>query len=953
MLELTIEQISMRQTAVDKSAALQLLADLLVADGLVADGYLTGLQNREKQGSTFLGQGIAIPHGTPETRDQVFATGVRLMQFPEGVDWGDGHMVYLAIGIAAKSDEHLRLLQLLTRALGEEDIGQALRKADSPEALLKLLQGAPQELALDNQLISLGVSADDFEELVWRGARLLRKADCVNNGFAAVLQQVEALSLGDGLWWLHSEQTVKRPGLAFVTPDKPIRYLGQPLTGLFCLASLGEAHQALLERLCSLLIEGRGHELGQATSNRAVLQALGGELPTEWPTRHVPLANAHGLHARPAKILAQLAKEFDGEIRVRVVDTGESAVSAKSLSKLLSLGARRGQVLEFIAEPSIAADALPALLAAVEQGLGEEIEPLPSGTSPTPVAAIVPKETLAPVDGSQIVAVPASPGIAIGPAHIQVLQAFDYPMQGDSVAAERERLEKALAEVRQDIQGLIERSKAKAIREIFITHLEMLDDPELSGEVTLRLKQGESAAAAWASVIDSAARQQEQLHDALLAERAADLRDVGRRVLAQICGIETLVAPDEPYILVMDEVGPSDVARLDPIQVAGILTARGGATAHSAIVARALGIPALVGAGDGVLLLKPGTVLLLDGQKGRLTVAPDADTLRRAAEDRDNREQRLQAAAEKRMEPAVTRDGHAVEVFANIGDSAGTPAAVEQGAEGIGLLRTELLFMAHSNAPDEATQEAEYRRVLDDLQGRPLVVRTLDVGGDKPLPYWPIDKEENPFLGVRGIRLTLQRPEIMESQLRALLRAADNRPLRIMFPMVGTIEEWRQARDMTERLRLEIPVADLQIGIMIEVPSAALLAPVLAREVDFFSVGTNDLTQYTLAIDRGHPTLSAQADGLHPSVLQLIDITVRAAHANGKWVGICGELAADPLAVPVLVGLGVDELSVSARSIGEVKACVRELNLSSAKQLAQNALTVGSAAEVRALVEAL
>jgi phosphocarrier protein FPr len=953
MLELTVEQISMAQTAVDKSAALQLLADLLVADGLVADGYLTGLQNREKQGSTFLGQGIAIPHGTPQTRDQVFATGVRLMQFPEGVDWGDGHIVYLAIGIAAKSDEHLRLLQLLTRALGETDLGEALREADSPEALLKLLQGAPQELALDNQLISLGVSADDFEELVWRGARLLRKADCVNNGFAAILQQVEALSLGDGLWWLHSEQTVKRPGLAFVTPDKPIRYLGQPLTGLFCLASLGEAHQALLERLCSLLIEGRGHELGHATSTRAVLEALGGEVPAEWPTQHVTLANAHGLHARPAKILAQLAKEFEGDIRIRVLDNGESAVSAKSLSKLLSLGARRGQVLEFIAEPSIAADALPVLLAAVEQGLGEEVEPLPLPTSTSPVAAVVPKEALVPADGSQIAAVPASPGIAMGPAHIQVLQAFDYPKQGESVAIERERLEKALAEVRQDIQGLIQRSKAKAIREIFITHLEMLDDPELSSEVTSRLKQGESAAAAWNSVIDSAARQQEQLQDTLLAERAADLRDVGRRVLAQICGIQTLVAPDEPYILVMDEVGPSDVARLDPVQVAGILTARGGATAHSAIVARALGIPALVGAGDGVLLLKPGTLLLLDGQKGRLTVAPDAETLQRAAEDRDNREQRLQAAAGKRMEPALTLDGHAVEVFANIGDSAGTPAAVEQGAEGIGLLRTELLFMAHSQAPDEATQEAEYRRVLDDLQGRPLVVRTLDVGGDKPLPYWPIDKEENPFLGVRGIRLTLQRPQVMESQLRALLRAADNRPLRIMFPMVGTVEEWREARDMTQRLLQEIPVADLQIGIMIEVPSAALLAPVLAREVDFFSVGTNDLTQYTLAIDRGHPTLSAQADGLHPAVLQLIDITVRAAHANGKWVGVCGELAADPLAVPVLVGLGVDELSVSARSIGEVKACVRELNLSSAKQLAQTALTVGSATEVRALVEAL
>ena len=953
MLELTVEQISMDQSAVDKPAALQLLADLLVADGLVAPGYLQGLQAREQQGSTFLGQGIAIPHGTPQTRDQVYATGVRLMQFPQGVDWGDGQMVYLAIGIAAKSDEHLRLLQLLTRALGETDLGEALRQAKNPESLLKLLQGAPRELALDAQMISLGASVDDFEELVWRGARLLRRAECVNNGFAAVLQQVDPLPLGEGLWWLHSEQMVNKPGLAFVTPDKPMRHLGQPLTGLFCLASLGESHQALLERLCALLIEGRGHELGQATSSRAVLQALGGDVPPDWPSERIALANAHGLHARPAKILAQLAKSFDGDVRVRILDSGENPVSAKSLSKLLSLGVRRGQVLEFIAEPSVANDALPALIAAVLEGLGEEIEPLPTESAPSPIAALVEKHLSAPAAGSQLQAVPAAPGIATGPAHVHVLPVFDYPLRGEYYHAEHERLQGALIQVRDDIGNLIQRSTAKAIREIFVTHQEMLDDPELVDEVVLRLKTGESAAAAWTRVVEAAAQQQEQLKDALLAERAADLRDVGRRVLAQLCGVDDLVEPEEPYILVMDEVGPSDVARLDPTRVAGILTARGGATAHSAIVARALGIPALVGAGDAVLLIKSGTPLLIDGQRGRLDVAPDEQTLQRALLDRDTREVRLKAAAALRMEPAITQDGHAVEVFANIGDSAGTPAAVEQGAEGIGLLRTELLFMAHSSAPDEATQEAEYRRVLDDLKGRPLVVRTLDVGGDKPLPYWPIDKEENPFLGVRGIRLTLQRPDVMESQLRALLRAADNRPLRIMFPMVGTVEEWRQARDMTERLRLEIPVVDLQLGIMIEVPSAALLAPVLAKEVDFFSVGTNDLTQYTLAIDRGHPTLSAQADGLHPAVLQLIDITVRAAHAQGKWVGVCGELAADPLAVPVLVGLGVDELSVAARSVGEVKACVRELNLSGARQLAQNALTVGSAAEVRGLVERL
>ncbi|RJG09068.1 phosphoenolpyruvate--protein phosphotransferase [Pseudomonas cavernicola] len=951
MLELTPEQIAMGLSAMDKSTALQMLAERLQADGLVADGYLAGLQAREGQGSTYLGQGIAIPHGTPQTRDLVHATGVRLLQFPDGVDWGDGQLVYLAIGIAAKSDEHLRLLQLLTRALGEADLGSELRRAQSPEEVLKLLQSAPQELALDDQLIGLSVPAEDFDELVLQGARLLRRADCVGSGFAATLLHGEPLPLGDGLWWLNSDQAVQRPGLAYLTPDKPLRYLDQPLSGLFCLASLGDAHQALLERLCTLLIEGRGRELARATQRRAVLEVLGGDSQMDWPSLCVPLANAHGLHARPAKELVQLAKEFDGEIRVRVADSGAGAVSAKSLSKLLSLGVRRGQVLEIFAEPGIAATALPALQAAIEQGLGEEVEALP--TSQPQLVEAEPEELplQAPAAGSLLQAVPAAPGIAIGPAHIHVHKAFDYPLRGESPALERVCLQQALAHVRGEIEGLVLRSEVKAIREIFVTHLEMLADPEFGDEVETRLKQGESAAAAWMTVIESAAAQQESLHDALLAERAADLRDIGRRVLGQLCGVEEVPEPDEPYILVMDEMAPSDVARLDRTKVAGILTARGGATSHSAIVARALGIPALVGAGAAVLLLAPRTPLLLDGQRGRLAVAPDNAMLERARQEQEGRERRLHEAETRKLEPAQTRDGHAVEVCANLGDSAGAAKAVAEGAEGVGLLRTEFIFMAHPQAPDLATQEADYRRIFDALGGRPLVARTLDVGGDKPLPYWPIPEEENPFLGVRGVRLTLRRPQLMETQLRALLRAADGRPLRIMFPMVGSVEEWRQARDMTRRLCEEIPQADLQLGIMVEVPSAALIAPVLAREVDFFSIGTNDLTQYCLAIDRGHPTLSAQADGLHPAVLQLIDITVRAAHAQGKWVGVCGELAADPLAVPLLVGLGVDELSVSARSIAEVKARVREISLSAAQELAGTALGLESAAAVRALAE--
>jgi phosphocarrier protein FPr len=955
MLELNVTQIQMGRSAPDKPAALALLADCLIADDLVTPGYLAGMQAREAQGSTYLGQGIAIPHGTPQTRDQVYRTGVRLIQFPEGVDWGNGQMAYLAIAIAARSDEHLRLLQLLTRALGEGDLGPALREAREPEAIVALLQGAPQELALDSQLIGLGVAVEDFDELLWQGARLLKKAGCAESGFANSLAQGQPLPLGNGLWWLHSDQAVLSPGLAFVTPAQPLDYQGQPLTGLFCLASLGEAHRQLLERLCDLLIEGRAAAFSQATSSRSVLEALGGEVPADWPMRSVVLANTHGLHARPAKALSEIALAFAGEVRVRLAGEAGAGVSVKSLSKLLALGARRGQALEFSAEPAIAAEVLPALEAAVLAGLGESIEPLPLAETGLPACAVpavsVAPKLPAPAAGARLQAVAAAPGIAIGPALVRVPPVLEYPQQGQGATLEQRRLSAALEQVSTDIQRLVEATAEANIREIFITHQAMLRDPALAEDVATRLNQGLSAEAAWADEIETVAAQQEALHDALLAERAADLRDIGRRVLAQLCGVEALREPDEPYILVMDEVAPSDVASLDRQRVAGILTARGGATAHSAIIARTLGIPAVVGAGAAVLALAQGTVLLLDGDHGLLRVAPDQQTLDQALRQREASDARRERAHAERMQPAVTRDGHRLEVAANIGASAQAAAAVELGGEAIGLLRTELVFMDHAEAPSQATQEVEYRRVLDALDGRPLVVRTLDVGGDKPLPYWPMPAEVNPFLGVRGIRLSLQRPEILETQLRALLAAAEGRPLRIMFPMVCCVEEWRTARDMALRLREEIPLADLQLGIMVEVPSAALLAPVLAREVDFFSIGTNDLTQYTLAIDRDHPSLSAQADGLHPSVLRLIGMTVEAAHAHGKWVGVCGELACDMLAVPLLVGLGVDELSVSARSIALVKARVRELDFSQSQLLARQALGLESAAAVRALVE--
>ncbi len=948
MLELDASQIQMGRVAANKDEALAMLGDALASAGLATAAYLEGLRAREAQGSTFLGQGIAIPHGTPQTRDQVLRTGVCLIQFPAGVDWGNGQLVHLAIAIAAQSDEHLHLLQLLTRALGEGDLSQALREAREPAQILELLQGAPQALALDGQLVALGQPAEDFDELLWQGARLLRQAGCASSGFALGLARGEPLPLGDGLWWLHSEASVERPGLAFVTPAQPLSFRGEALRGLFCLASQGEAHRQALERLCDVLIGGRAAAFSEASDSRQVIEALGGEVPPDWPSLALPLLNAHGLHARPAKVLSELAQGFAGEIRVRLQGDAGAGVSAKSLSRLLALGARRGQMLEFSAEPGIADAALPALRAALEAGLGETVEPLHEEASAP--AAPVQAAPVAPLAGSSLQAVAASPGIAIGPALVRTPPVFTFAERGQGGDHERSRLDEALRSVAAQLQRLVDGAGVASIREIFSAHLAMLADPALREDVEARLATGASAEAAWQQEVEDAARRQEALHDPLLAERAADLRDIGNRVLAHLCGVELPGEPSEPYILVMSEVGPSDVAALDRQRVAGIVTARGGATAHSAIIARALGIPALVGAGDGMLALAQGTPLLLDGDSGLLRVAPAAAERDQALREREQAQRRREQAHAERLQAAQTRDGLRVEVAANIGASGETAEAVELGADAVGLLRTELVFMEHAQAPDQAAQEREYRRVLDALDGRPLVVRTLDVGGDKPLPYWPMPAEENPFLGVRGIRLSLQRPEILETQLRALLASADGRPLRIMFPMVGAVEEWRAARDMVQRLRAEIEVADLQLGIMIEVPSAALLAPVLAREVDFFSIGTNDLTQYCLAIDRGHPTLSQQADGLHPAVLRLIEMTATAAHAEGKWVGVCGELASDRLAVPLLVGLGVDELSVTPRSIALVKARVRELDSQQARALAARALTLDSAGAVRALV---
>ncbi|MCU4709692.1 phosphoenolpyruvate--protein phosphotransferase [Acinetobacter pittii] len=947
MLALEPRHIHMNQHAVDKKHALQCLVDILVKDGLVTPDYITGLINREQQSATYLGQGIAIPHGTPQSREFILETGIRLAHFPEGIIWDGENRIYLAVVIAAKSDEHLQVLQILTRAL-MHDVSEQVKNAKQPEQIIEILQAQPLSLTLHENLIQTEIESQDIEDLFWSASQILKKHNFVKCGFLSSLDPDQVIQLQDQIWSISSSKFVQQPAISIVKPRHALELNGKKLNTLVCIAANEQLDSQRFNRLIDILFNPEQiAQLDQTQAPNEIAKIIGADVIPDWPHRSVVLANAHGLHARPATHLVNLTKSFQGDIQV-AVDDG-NFVSAKSLTRLLALGCKRGQTLRFIAEPETdAVEALDKVIQAVQQGLGEEVEPIKSSDIKIEQSSEIPSHSK-PLSSNTGIA--ASSGLAFGPVHVIKPKVYQYERMGLSVKVEKEKLDIALHAVKNNIHQVIAKSEVAEIKQIFQAHLEMLDDPDLINGVYQKINLNLSAPAAWHEHIEAAAKEQAALPDRLLAERATDLRDIGDRVLAQLCGEVIIEEPKEPYILIMYDVGPSDVARLNKDRVAGILTAIGGASAHSAIVARALGIPAIVGAGDQVLDIEQKSSLLINGDTGAFILNPNAQQIEQAKQERELQKKIREEAELHSQEPAITLDQHQIEIAANLGKVQATAHAIECGAEAIGLLRTELVFMAHSSAPSEATQEADYRIVLDALAGRPLVVRTLDVGGDKPLPYLPIAEEENPFLGLRGIRLTLRQPELLRQQLIALLKAADDRPLRIMFPMIGRVEEWRAAKTILDEVRAIYPCANLQVGIMVEVPSAALLAPILAQEVDFFSIGTNDLTQYTLAIDRGHPILSAEADGLHPSILQLIDQTVKAAHKYGKWVGICGELAADPKAVPILMGLGVDELSMSPNSIPLVKAQIRTLNYSQAQVLAKRALECDSATAVRQLSE--
>ncbi|OOR88503.1 phosphoenolpyruvate--protein phosphotransferase [Moraxella caviae] len=949
MLTLTTQDVRMNMRAANKQEALSVLAQVLAEDGLTTPDYIQGLQDREAQAATYLGQGIAIPHGTPDSRAAILRTGVRLVHFADGVVWTDaGDVVYLAAVIAAKSDEHLQVLKKLTRAL-DADVAEKIKTATTPDAIIELIEGEPKSFLAHEALIATDIAAADTDTLYQHAVARLKQQGVFTQDVLGLPLTLNRISQA---LYVATVANADKAALALGVAKQPFA------DGVRALAVIADGKNtdeaALSASLDGLLSDEFAQALAKSTPTSAELaQILHAELIPNWQGKSALVLNAHGLHARPATFLSELAKKANGEIKV-ALENG-AYVSAKSLTRLLALGAERGQTLNFIAEPNTDAVAhLDALVAAVADGLGEEVTPITaenkSNTANKNAAQTMLSAPVASIQaGEQTAAVPASAGLAVGEAYVVREMRFKYPMTANNPAEQFTALQDAIAAVKTDLHAIVSSAKSASVAQIFTAHIALLDDEEISYGAKDGIDDGLSAPAAWHAHIESLAKAQSVLSNRLLAERAADLRDVGQKVLAKLTGQDVPAAPDSPYVLIKDDLLPSDVARLDPAYVAGILTAGGGASSHSAIVARALGIPALVGAGKGVLEIAQGEKVLIDGGAGWFVMSPDSAMIERCQHEQAQRTERKRIAHQHALSPAKTLDNHQVEVAANLGNVKDAADVVAQGAEAVGLLRTELVFMAHSQIPDIATQIADYEQVFDALDGRPLVVRTLDIGGDKPLPYLPMPSEDNPFLGVRGVRLTLQYPNLLKDQLTALVRAAKGRDVRIMFPMIGRFEEWQAAKAILDDVLANEPHENVQVGMMIEVPSAAVMAHAFAADVDFFSVGTNDLTQYVLAIDRGHPVLSKDADGLHPSVLNLIHQTVQAAHAHGKWVGVCGELAADEKAVPILLGLGVDELSMSAASIALTKAQIRELDFTECQALAERALRCRTAKEVRAL----
>ena len=562
-------------------------------------------------------------------------------------------------------------------------------------------------------------------------------------------------------------------------------------------------------------------------------------------------------------------------------------------------------------------------------------------------------------------AIGASLGIAIGKALVireEVVEVNKCKVEDSN--CELTRFNDALQEAITELGKIVENVKEKLgseKAEIFEAHLCMLEDPEFIGSIQKKITSDkESAEYSLQTVAAQTAAIFENMDNEYMTERAADIRDVSKRVLNILMGIKvvSIAEIEEECILIAKDLTPSDTAQIDKDKVLAFVTEIGGKTAHTSIIARSLELPAVVGAGNDIRKIKDGDLIIVDGEEGIVIINPDEKTLKNYQEKRkefiETKHQLLKYATMK----STTVDGKTVELAANIGSSEDLESVLKNGAEAIGLFRTEFLYMSKDALPTEEEQFEEYKSVLEKMNGKPVIIRTLDIGGDKKLNYLPMDEEMNPFLGYRAIRLCLDRTDIFITQLRALVRASAYGKLKIMFPMICNLQELRMAKKILEQCKNELKSEgvvfdeNIEVGIMIEIPSAAIMSDVLAKEVDFFSIGTNDLIQYTLAVDRMNEKISYLYDFYHPAVLRLIKIVIDNGHKAGIKVNMCGEMAGDTNLIPVLLGFGLDEFSMSASSILRARKTVTSSSYEECKKLSQPILSFGDSDEIKEYIKA-
>ncbi len=658
--------------------------------------------------------------------------------------------------------------------------------------------------------------------------------------------------------------------------------------------------------------------------------------PTAWlSSRTVTIFNPNGLHARPAGKLAALAKQYCFPIEIV---KGENAADVKSLVSVMGLSIDRGSQISLRApqsEPQ-AAEALEKLITEIENGLGEDIHGQVQETK------------------TQISAAPhaltACDGIAFGKACQFADSQFSFTENATNPTQEKELFSQVLSAVKSELDQEVTQATSDS-QEILRAHQEILQDPFLLSQTEKHIQAGKSAPAAFNEAVRASIDVLKNTRNRFLMERISDFKDVRKRLLQHLCGPAKTQEISADCVLIASDLLPSDLALFQG-KVKGVILAAGSPTAHVSILLRNMGIPAIVSAGENVLDIVEGTEIILHASQAVFYIDPSQEKREEMQKFYDWQVLQNQKNQQAALHAAATQDGTAIFVEGNAGKEEEALLCAQNGADGLGLVRTEFLFFQRNTPPTSEEQQQTYQAVVSALQGKPVTLRTLDVGGDKPVSYMPLPPEENPIVGLRGVRNYRQYRDLFIQQIRAMLQVKPVENLRIMLPMVAFVEEFLEYKKLIEQEKKALGIdAPVQIGVMIEVPSAALLAEQLAAHADFFSIGTNDLTQYTLAIDRGHKTLCAHADPLHPAVLRLIELTCQGAKKYGKPVAVCGAVAGDLQAVPLLIGLGVTELAVGAASVAPVKARVRSLNLQTCAQTARQALVLTSAAQVRDLVK--